>query len=417
MGHNRRVVVTGMGAITPIGNDVPTFWENLKNGRSGIQRISRFDPSDLPCQIAAEVKDLDYNDHFEPKESRKMEDFTKYAILASRQAAAQSGILQCGLGAERIGCVMGVGIGGIGFIEQQVQMLEKRGPRRISPMLIPKIIANIAPGQVAIYMNLKGPSLSVVTACAAGTHAIGEAAEMIRRGDAVAIFAGGSEAPMCKVAVAGFSNMQALPAVFNDRPQEGSRPFDAQRAGFVMGEGSGMLVLEDYDHARARGAQIFAEIRGYGLSTDAYHITAPAPQGEGGARAMAQALKHAHLDPTDIQYINAHGTSTELNDKNETAAIKAVFGDHAYKLAVSSNKSMIGHLLGAAGAVEAIASVMTLLHQVLPPTINYTEPDPQCDLDYVPNKARPAQVSFSISNSLGFGGHNCTLVFSRDGIS
>lgn len=415
MTQGRRVVVTGMGAITPLGNTVASFWENLKAGKSGIRQITKFDTSQSEIKIAAEVKDLDYEQFFEKKEVRKIEDFTKNSIIAAREAAAQSGILQSGLNHDLIGCIMGVGIGGIGFIEEECKKLAEKGPRRVSPMLIPKIIANIAPGMVCIDLQLKGPSLSTVTACAAGTHAIGEAASMIKRGDAVAMVAGGSEAAICQVAIAGFGNMQALAGSYNENPEQASRPFDAGRCGFVMGEGAGMLVLEDYEHAKARGAEIFGEICGYGLSTDAYHITAPAPEGEGGARAIAAAIKSAGIQPTDVQYVNAHGTSTPLNDKNETAAVKKVFGEHAYKLAISSNKSMIGHLLGAAGAVEAIATILTLREQIMPPTINYTTQDPDCDLDYVPNVARKAEIEYAISNSLGFGGHNCTLVFSRNG--
>lgn len=407
----RRVVVTGMGAVTPIGNDAPSFWSALKEGRSGIGRITKFDAETTEVKIAAEVKDLDFDQHFDKKEVRKIEDFSKYALIASREAAKQSGILESGLSRDEIGCVMGVGIGGIGFLEDQVSTMVEKGSRRVSPMLIPRIIANIAPGLISIDLNIKGPSMSVVTACAAGTNAIGEAAFMIQRGDAVAILTGGTEAALCQVAIAGFGNMQALASTYNDDPQSASRPFDADRCGFVMGEGAGMLVIEDYEHAKARGATIYAEILGYGLSSDAYHITAPAPEGEGGARAMQQAVKRTGLPPTEFQYINAHGTSTPLNDKNETAAIKTVFGDHAYKLAISSNKSMIGHLLGAAGAVESIATIYTIHDQIVPPTINYKTPDPECDLDYVPNTARKASVQHAISNSLGFGGHNATLAF------
>lgn len=413
MTHSRRVVVTGMGAVTPLGNDVPTFWEGLKAGRSGVRRITRFDPTESEVKIAGEVAGLDFEQHFEKKEVRKIEDFSKYAIIAAREAVKQSGIMEAGLESELIGCVMGVGIGGISYIEEQVKLLAERGPKRVSPMLIPKIIANIAPGQVCIDLHLKGPSLSVVTACAAGTHAIGEAYSIIQRGDATAMVAGGAEAAICQVAIAGFGNMQALASSYNDNPEAASRPFDAGRCGFVMGEGAGIVVLEDYEHAMARGAEIMGEVIGYGLTSDAYHITAPAPEGEGGARAIAMALKHAGIAPSEVQYINAHGTSTSLNDKNETMAVKTIFGEHAYKLAISSNKSMIGHLLGAAGAVEAIATMLTLRDQIMPPTINYTTQDPDCDLDYVPNVARKAEIQYAISNSLGFGGHNCTLVFRR----
>ncbi len=415
MSRQRRVVVTGMGVVTPIGHTVEAFWSGLKAGQSGIGTISKFDPADCVCRIAAEVRGLDFDQHFDKKEQRKNEDFSKYSLIAGREAVKHSGILDSGLASDEIGCVMGIGIGGIGYIEEQVKSMSDKGPRRVSPMLIPKIIANIAPGVMSIEFGLRGPSLSVVTACAAGTHAIGEAAEMIKRGDATAMVAGGAEAAICQLAIAGFGNMQALTTDFNQEPARASRPFDSKRSGFVMGEGAGILILEDYEHAKARGAQVLAEVKGYGLSSDAFHITAPAPDGEGGARAMTLALKHAGIAPTEVQYVNAHGTSTPLNDKNETAAIKTVFGEHAKKIAISSNKSMIGHLLGAAGAVEAVATVMSLRDQVAPPTINYENPDPECDLDYVPNTARPMQMEYAISNSLGFGGHNCTLVFARNG--
>jgi 3-oxoacyl-[acyl-carrier-protein] synthase II len=411
MCDRRRVVVTGLGAVTPIGNDLPTFWQNLVAGMSGVTRISKFDPSACQSQVAAEIKGLDYGAFFDRKEQRRTEDFAKNAIIAAREAARQSGILESGLDHELIGCTLGVGVGGISFIEDEVTKLAKSGPSRVSPLLIPKIIANIAPGQLAIDLNLKGPSLSVVTACAAGTHAIGEAAAIIQRGDATAIFSGGTEAAICQVAVAGFGNMQALSTDFNDQPEKASRPFDAKRCGFVIGEGAAVMVLEDYDHAKARGATMLAEILGYGLTTDAYHITAPSPNGEGGARAMKLSIKRAGLRPEDIDYVNAHGTSTPLNDKNETAAMKTAFGEHAYKVPVSSNKSMIGHLLGAAGAVEAVATIMTIRNGIIPPTINLEYPDPDCDLDYVPNKARKATVRNAMSNSLGFGGHNSSVIF------
>lgn len=415
MTQARRVVVTGMGAVTPIGNDVQTYWEALKAGKNGIGRISKFDPTGFDCQIAAEVKGLDQDQWFDKKEQRKMEDFTKFAVIASRQAAKDSGILESGLNLEQIGTILGVGIGGIGFISEQVTICKERGPSRVSPMFIPKSIANIASGHVSIDLGIKGPSLVVVTACAAGTHALGEAASTIQRGDAVAMLAGGCEAAICPVSIAGFGNMQALATNHNDSPELASRPFDKNRSGFIMGEGSGVLVLEDYEHAKARGAKIYAEIIGYGLSSDAHHITAPSPEGEGGARAMVMALKRAGLKPEDIQYVNAHGTSTPLNDKNETAAMKTVFGEHARKMKISSNKSMIGHLLGAAGAVEAVATVLTLRDQIVPPTINYTEVDPECDLDYTPNQACPFEVHHAMSNSLGFGGHNSSVIFSRNG--
>ncbi len=409
--QNKRVVITGMGALTPIGNTVQDFWENLLAGRSGIARIKKFDPEQCPSKVAAEVRGLDFDQYLDKKDIRKNEDFTKYALITGRQAVQDSGILESGLDRDQIGCIMGVGIGGISYIEDQVRRMVKHGARRVSPMLIPKIITNMAPGQVTIDLGLRGPSFTTVTACAAGTHAIGEAASVIQRGDAVAMLAGGSEAAVCQIAILGFSNMKALCTNSNDEPEKASRPFDTHRSGFVMGEGAGMLVLEDYEHAKARGANILAEILGYGLSSDAFHITAPSPNGEGGARAMANAVRSAGLPPSEIQYINAHGTSTTLNDKNETEAIKTVFGDHAHALKISSNKSMIGHLLGAAGAVEAIATVKTLQEQIMPPTINLTDPDPECDLDYVPNTAQKAEIQYAMSNSLGFGGHNCSLVF------
>ena len=414
MDQRKRVVVTGMGTINPLGHDVKQFWEGLTAGRSAIGRITKFDPEDFNCQVAGEIRDFDFSQHFTPKDMRKLDGFTHLAVIAARQAAEQSGILESGLSRDLIGCIMGVGIGGIGYIQEQVQTMTKKGPRRVSPMFIPKSITNIAPGQISIFMDLRGPTLSIVTACAAGTHAIGESAAMIRRGDAVAILAGGTEAAICEVAVAGFTNMQALSTGFNDCPAEASRPFDARRTGFVIGEGAGMLVLEDYEHAKARGVPILAEVVGYGLSTDAYHIVAPAPDGSGGARAMAGAIRNAGLEPKDIGYINAHGTGTPLNDKCETMAIKTVFGEHAPQVPISSTKSMIGHLLGAAGAVEAVATIMTIREGTIPPTINLTDPDPECDLDYVPNTARQAQVDYAMSNSLGFGGHNCSLVFGRN---
>jgi 3-oxoacyl-[acyl-carrier-protein] synthase II len=413
MAQGRRVVVTGLGVVTPIGNTVEEYWQGLLSGRNGVGRITKFEISDsAPCTVAAEVK-IDFEQHFDRKENRKLEDFVKFAMIAARDAAKDSGILQSGLSTEEIGCVMGIGIGGIGFTEAQCKQAVEKGGGRTSPMLIPRIIANIAPGQVAIDLGLKGPSLAIVTACAASTHALGEASEQIKRGDATAILAGGAEGAICEVAIYGFGNMQALASGYNDRPLEACRPFDAKRSGFVMGEGAGVVVLEEYEHAKARGAKIYAEYLGYGQSTDAYHITAPSPEGEGAARAMALALKHAGLAPTAIDYINAHGTSTPLNDKNETLAVKSVFGEHAYKLAMSSTKSMTGHLLGAAGAIEAVAGILALRDQILPPTINQTDPDPECDLDYVPNVARKAVVHRFMSNSLGFGGHNASIIFGQ----
>jgi 3-oxoacyl-[acyl-carrier-protein] synthase II len=408
--HRPRVAVTGLGAITPIGNDVASFWEALIAGKSGIGTITQFDPSQFDCKIAAEVKGFDAADHLDKKEVRRVERFAQFAMVVARQAYAQSCLKTSGIDLCDVGVVMGCGIGGIGFIEESCNTLRERGPTKISPFMIPKIIANIAPGHVAIDLGLKGPSLAIVTACAAGTHAIGEAAEMIRRGIAKAMIAGGTESAICPIAIAGFDTMKAVCQDSNENPPMASRPFDATRSGFVMGEGAGALILEEMEHARARGARILAEIVGYGLSSDAFHVTAPAPHGEGGARAMRWAVKESGLRPEDFGYINAHGTSTPLNDKLETEAIKTVFGDHARKLAISSNKSMIGHLLGAAGAVEAVATVKTLETQILPPTINYKNPDPECDLDYVPNTARKTSgLRAALSNSLGFGGHNSVV--------
>jgi 3-oxoacyl-[acyl-carrier-protein] synthase II len=411
MVHAKRVVVTGMGAVTPVGNTVQEYWSNLLAGVSGADRISKFEIDDkAPCCVAAEVK-IDFDQHFDKKENRKLEDFVKFSMVASRQAAADSGILECGLSPDEIGCIMGIGIGGIGFTESQCVQATEKGWGRTSPLLIPRIIANIAPGQVAIDLGLRGPSLAVVTACAASTHAMGEAVHMIQRGDAVAILAGGAEGAICRIAIFGFGNMQALASGFNNQPKIASRPFDKRRSGFVMGEGAGMIVLEDYEHAKARGATIYGECLGYGQSTDAYHITAPSPNGDGAARAMRLALKHAGLKPEDIDYINAHGTSTPLNDKTETQAVKDVFGEHARKLAMSSTKSMTGHLLGAAGAIEAVACMMAIVDQTMPPTINLTDPDPECDLDYIPNQSRKGAIRYAMSNSLGFGGHNASIIF------
>jgi 3-oxoacyl-[acyl-carrier-protein] synthase II len=410
-----RIAVTGMGAVTPIGNTVDEFWQALQAGRSGIGPITRFDTEQYSCKIAAEVTGLDFEQHFDRKENRKLESFVKFGMIAAREAVRVSGILDSGLPREEIGCLMGVGIGGMGFTQSECIRLGMNGPRRTSPLVIPKIIPNIAPGHVSIDLGLKGPSFSIVSACAAGTHAIGESCYSILRGDCRAVVAGGTESCICGIGIAGFGNMQALASHDFETPEQASCPFDVKRSGFVMGEGSGMLVLEEYEHAQQRGANILAEIIGYGLSSDAYHITAPSPGGGGAARAMAQAVQRAGIQPSKIDYINAHGTSTPLNDKNETDAIKTVFGDHAYKVAISSNKSMIGHLLGAAGAVEAIASVKTICNGVMPPTINYRDADPGCDLDYVPNEKRIGDVNVVMSNSLGFGGHNCSLVLRRAG--
>nr|PZN44731.1 MAG: beta-ketoacyl-[acyl-carrier-protein] synthase II [Bacillota bacterium] len=407
-----RVVVTGLGAITPLGLDVPTFWEALKAGRSGVGPIERFDASQMECRIGAEVKDFDPLRYLDRREARRMDRFVQFAIAAAQEALRDAGLDLDHVDRERVGVYFGSGIGGIETLSEQFEVMMTRGPKRISPFLIPMMIANMAAGQIAIYFGLNGPNLTTVTACASASHAIGEAFDALRHGKADVILTGGSEAAFVPIAIAGFAAMQAL-STRNDEPEKASRPFDARRDGFVMGEGAGILVLETLRHAQARGARIYAEVIGYGVSADAYHMVQPPESGEGGARAMRRALASAGIPPEAVDYINAHGTSTPQGDAAETRAIKAVFGEHAYRLAVSSTKSMHGHLLGAAGAVEAIACVKALEEQILPPTINQEEPDPECDLDYVPNKARPARIDVALSNSFGFGGQNATLIFRR----
>lgn len=405
-----RVVITGMGVISPLGNDISTFWENLIAGHSGVDWITRFDTSDFAVKIAAEVKDFDPLQYLERREVRRMDRFVQYAIAASRQALEQANLDMEKVDANRVGVIVGSGIGGLGTLEEQHRNLLEKGPRRVNPFFIPMMIANMASGQISIHIGAKGPNTAPVTACATGTHAIGDAFKVLQRGDADVMLAGGTEATILPTAFAGFSAARAL-STRSDDPKKASRPFDRERDGFVMGEGSGVLVLETLDHAVKRGAEVFAEVVGYGMTGDAYHLTQPAPEGEGAKRSMLAAIEDANLAPTDVDYINAHGTSTELNDKFETLAIKHAFGDHAYRLAVSSTKSMTGHLLGAAGGVEAIATALALKEQVLPPTINYEHPDPDCDLDYVPNEARKTRVRVALSNSLGFGGHNATIAF------
>lgn len=408
----KRVVVTGLGAVTPIGNNVEEFWSGLLEGKSGVGQITRFDSSNHGVHFAAEVKNFNPEDHFEKKEVKKNDYFTQYAVVAAREAFKNSGIDLTKTDPNEIGVILGVGLGGLTTIEEQHDVLNAKGPKRVTPFIVPKMIANMASGAVSIDLGLKGPNTCVTTACASATNAIGDAYYHIQRGHAVAMVTGGAEAVITPLSIAGFTNIGAL-SQNNAEPSKASRPFDATRDGFVMGEGSGVLVLEELEHAKARGATILAELIGYGLSGDAFHITSPAPGGEGGARAMKMALKSANILPEQVDYVNAHGTSTGLNDKLETEAIKVTFGEHAYKLAVSSNKSMIGHLIGAAGAVEAIATIKTIINDHIPPTINLNTPDPECDLDYVPNQARKATVNIAISNSLGFGGHNATVVFRK----
>ncbi|MBN2908266.1 beta-ketoacyl-ACP synthase II [Polycladomyces sp. WAk] len=406
---SRRVVISGLGVISPIGNDLSTFWNNLIAGKSGVGPVTQFDASDFPTRIAAEVKNFDPLDYMDRKEARRMDRFVQFAVAAARQALEHAGLDMNQVDVNRVGVYIGSGIGGLATWEEQYQVLLNRGPNRVSPFFIPMMISNMAAGQVSILTGAKGPNSTSVSACASGTHSIGDAFRIIQHGDADVMIAGGAEATIRPLAFAGFCAARAM-STRNDEPEKASRPFDKDRDGFVMGEGAGVLILEELEHAKKRGANIIAEIVGYGMSGDAYHLTAPAPEGEGAARSMAHAIRDAGLKPEDIDYINAHGTSTDLNDKFETMAIKKAFGDHANQLAISSNKSMIGHLLGAAGGVEAVATAMTLKEQIIPPTINYETPDPECDLDYVPNEARRARIRAALSNSLGFGGHNATIV-------
>lgn len=407
-----RVVVTGMGVISPVGIGLENFWQSLVEGKSGVGPITHFDASELSTRIAAEVKDFDAKDYIDRKEAKRMDRFTQFAVAAAKMASQDAGLEMEKLNSDRVGVVLGTGIGGTDTFEKQHKVLQDKGPGRVSPFFVPMMIANMAAGHISINLGAKGPNYTVITACASGTNAIGEAFKLLQRGDADVVITGGTEAAITPMSFSGFCSMKAL-STHNDEPQKASRPFDKNRDGFVMGEGSGILILETLEHAKKRGASIYAEIVGYGATADAYHITAPAPEGEGGARAMSNALKDAGLNPSDIDYINAHGTSTPLNDKFETAAIKKVFGDNAKKVAISSTKSMIGHLLGAAGAVELITSILTINKGIITPTINYEERDPECDLDYVPNEAREANVNYALSNSLGFGGHNATLIVKK----
>ncbi len=408
----RRVVATGLGVVAPNGIGIETFWENLVNGVSGIDRITRFDAGRHDTKIAAEVKGFDPLLYMEKKEVKKMDRFIQYALAGAIMAVDDAQLTVKDVERSRIGVLIGTGMGGIPALEETHKTLLEKGPDRISPFFIPSIITNLASGHIAIRFGLRGPNSCVSTACASGNHAIGESFELIRRGLADVMFAGGTEAVISPLTIGGFGAMKAL-STRNDAPQRASRPFDKGRDGFVMGEGAGVLILEDLDHALQRGAKIYAELKGYGMSADAYHMTAPEPEGAGAMASMMLALEAAGLQPEQVDYINAHGTSTQAGDASETRAIKKVFGDHAYRLAVSSIKSMTGHLLGAAGGVESVATVLTLHHGVIPPTINYDEPDPECDLDYVPNKARQTKVRVALNNSFGFGGTNATLVFKR----
>jgi 3-oxoacyl-[acyl-carrier-protein] synthase II len=411
--EQRRVVVTGIGLVTPLGTGVKKNWDALITGRSGIRRISRFSNVDAyPSQIAGEVPDFSPADFIEAREIKKMDLFIQYAVAAAAMAMMDSGLKIDAELAEQVGVIIGVGLCGIDTIETTKEAILQGGPRKISPFFIPKVISNLAPGQIAIRHGAKGINLTPTSACASGTHAIGEAYHLIRRGLQDAVITGGAESAITPLAVGGFAAMKAL-STRNDEPERASRPFDRDRDGFVIAEGSGVLILEERERALQRGAKIYAEVVGYAANGDAYHMTAPAPEGEGAARCMRLALKDAGLAPSDVNYINAHGTSTEYNDANETMAIKRVFGEQAAKLAVSSTKSMTGHLLGAAGAVEGVFSALTLYHGLIPPTINYDNPDPQCDLDYVPNEARKADVKTVLSNSFGFGGTNACVIMRR----
>ncbi|MFZ5989099.1 MAG: beta-ketoacyl-ACP synthase II [Bacillota bacterium] len=404
----RRVVITGTGVISSLGFGTEKFWNSIKNGKSGISRIERVDVSDMPTKVGAEIKDFDPNEFIEKKEVKRMDRFSQYAVAAAQMAIESAKLDIEKVNKERMGVIIGSGIGGIETLENQYQVLNEKGPGRVSAFFVPMMIPNMASGLVSIKYGAKGYVECVTTACATSTNSLGDAFKVIQRNDADIMIAGGSEAPITRLTLAGFCSSKTMTT--NEEPEGASRPFDLERNGFVIGEGAGVLILEEYEHALNRGADIIAEVVGYACTNDAYHITAPAENGEGGARCMKLAIEDAGIKPYDIGYINAHGTSTELNDKNETAAIKTVFGEHAYKLAVSSTKSMTGHLLGGAGAIEAIITALSLKEGFLPPTINYETPDPECDLFYVPNEGKSVSIAYAISNSFGFGGHNATLV-------
>ncbi|MFH1018611.1 MAG: beta-ketoacyl-ACP synthase II [Pseudomonadota bacterium] len=410
--RQRRVVVTGLGLVTPIGIGIEDNWNSLMEGRSGVGLITRFDTTDYAVKIAAEVKNFNAESFIDKKDLKQMDLFIHYAVAAGKMAYKDSGLEINEKNAERVGVLVGAGLGGLPEIEATHKDLLEKGPKRVSPFFIPRLIANLAPGQISIALGAKGPNSCTVTACATGAHCIGDAAKIIERDDADAMIAGGTEATITPLCVAGFTSMRAL-SRRNEEPTRASRPFDKDRDGFVVGEGAGIAVLEELEFAKKRGARIYAELVGYGMSGDAYHVTAPAPDGEGAQRCMRAALRDAGLNPEDVGYINAHGTSTEYNDWYETTAVKKVFGEHARKLKMSSTKSMTGHILGGAGGVEAAYSVLALHRNVLPPTINYETPDPNCDLDYVPNKPQESRVRSAMSNSFGFGGTNATLIFSR----
>lgn len=407
----RRVVVTGMGAITPIGNNVEDYWKGIKEGKCGIDTITKFDVSDYKVKLAAEIKDLNIEDYMDRRAAKRLDRYSQLAIIATKEAMKDSGITSENTDMNRMGVVVGSGIGGLGTIEEQVKVLVNKGHDRISPMYIPMSISNMATGNIAIEIGAKGESFAMVTACATGTHCIGESYRLIKHGYQDVVVAGGTEGSITETGVAGFTNIKALSQATDKN--RASIPFDKERSGFVMGEGAGILILEDLEHAKKRGAKIYAEIVGYGASSDAYHITSPAPGGEGGARAMVSAINDAGIKPEDIDYINAHGTSTHLNDSFETAAIKTALGESAKTVMVSSTKGNTGHLLGAAGAVEAITCIKAIEDSFVPPTINYKVPDEECDLDVVPNVGRNKEIKYAMSNSLGFGGHNSTVIIKK----
>jgi 3-oxoacyl-[acyl-carrier-protein] synthase II len=406
--NQRRVVITGLGVVSPLGNDIPLFWSNIKEGRSGIRRYEAFDSEDFACKIAGEVRDLQVNNFFRnPKDARRADRFSQLAMAAAKKAVTDSGLDPEKVNRDRIGVMIGSGIGGLQSMEMETQRLAEKGPSRVSPFTITMMISNMASGLVAIEYGFRGPNLAIVTACATATHSIGEAWRMIKFGEADAFVAGGTEATITPIGVAGFTSMKAM-STRNDEPERASRPFDAERDGFVMGEGAGILVIEELEHAKRRGAPIYCELAGYGITCDAHHVTAPLP--EGAARCMKIAMDHAGVTPSDISYINAHATSTPVGDISETKALKLALKEEAYKIPVSSTKSMTGHLLGAAGGVETAICALSLKEGVIPPTINLDHPDPECDLDYVPHEAREAKLKVALNNSFGFGGHNASLV-------
>ena len=412
MGNFHRVVITGIGAVTPIGNSIEEYLLGLQKGTNGVSNITLFDANLHPCKFAAEVKNLQLENFIEPKESKRWDRFSQFGVIAAKQAFDDSGLEINENNASRVGVIIGSGVGGLLTMETQAQTLSHKGPKRVSPFTVPMMIPNMASGLAAIALGAKGPSSSVSTACAAGSNAIGDSFRLLQLGKADAMICGGAEASITPLGVAGFASAKAL-SFRNDSPQTASRPFDAERDGFVIGEGSGILILETLEHAKNRGARIYAEIVGYGTTCDAHHITSPSPGGSGGAAAIKLALEDASLEIDKVDYINAHGTSTSANDSNETSAIKSIFKDRSYLIPVSSTKSMTGHLLGGSGGIEAVACILSLTHNFIPPTINYVNRDPDCDLDYVPNNARDAQIRVALSNSFGFGGHNVCLAFSK----